>query len=57
MIRIYTQSAHGITRTVGLEEQSSRPEGIFWIDLLTPNAEELAYAEQLCAIARITDNS
>jgi magnesium transporter len=50
MIRIYTQSEQGITRTVGLEVQNIRPEGIFWIDLLTPDAEELAYAEQICAI-------
>ena len=50
MIRIYSQSEEGISRTVGLEEQDNRKGDIFWIDLLTPNAEELAYAEKLCAI-------
>ncbi|MBR2126397.1 MAG: magnesium transporter CorA family protein [Akkermansia sp.] len=50
MIRIYSQSEQGITRTVGLEEQGGQVSGIFWIDLLTPTAEELRYAETLCAI-------
>lgn len=50
MIRIYTQTDNGIARTVGLEEQETRRGDIFWIDLLTPDADELAYAEQLCAI-------
>ena len=50
MIRIYTQTENGIARTVGLEEQENRRGDIFWIDLLTPDADELAYAEQLCAI-------
>ena len=50
MIRIYSQSEQGITRTVGLEEQGGHVGGIFWIDLLTPTAEELRYAETLCAI-------
>lgn len=50
MIRIYTQTENGIARTVGLEEQETRRGDIFWIDLLTPDADELAYAEQLCAI-------
>ncbi|MDO5472030.1 MAG: magnesium transporter CorA family protein [Akkermansia sp.] len=50
MIRIYSQSEQGISRKVGLDEQSDRKGEIFWIDLLTPNADELAYAEQLCAI-------
>ena len=52
MIRIYSQSLQGITRTVGLDElPDGRCEGdIFWIDLLTPTAEELKYAEKLCSI-------
>lgn len=50
MIRIYTQTENGIARTVGLEEQETRRGDIFWIDLLTPDADELAYAEKLCAI-------
>lgn len=50
MIRIYTQSEKGISRTVGLEETETRREGIFWIDLLTPDAAELAYAEKICEI-------
>lgn len=50
MIRIYTQTESGISRTVGLEEQESRRGSVFWIDLLTPSAEELRYAESLCAI-------
>ena len=50
MIRIYTQTENGIARTVGLEDQSNRRGDIFWIDLLTPDADELAYAEELCAI-------
>ncbi len=50
MIRIYTQSETGISRTVGLEDQPDSMGSVFWIDLLTPNAEELAYAEKLCAI-------
>lgn len=50
MIRIYSQSEQGITRTVGLDEQTERRGAIFWIDLLTPNADELRYAETLCAI-------
>ena len=50
MIRIYTQTESGISRTVGLEEQENRRGSVFWIDLLTPDAEELRYAESLCAI-------
>ncbi|MDO5450431.1 MAG: magnesium transporter CorA family protein [Akkermansia sp.] len=50
MIRIYTQTDDGISRTAGLEEQDSRRGDIFWIDLLTPTAEELKYAEGICAI-------
>jgi len=50
MIRIYTQSETGISRTVGLEEQVNRPESIFWIDLLTPDGAELDYVEELCSI-------
>lgn len=50
MIRIYTQTESGIARTVGLEEQENRRGSVFWIDLLTPDAEELRYAESLCAI-------
>lgn len=50
MIRIYTQSEKGISRTVGMEDQPDSMGAVFWIDLLTPNAEELAYAEKLCAI-------
>ena len=50
MIRIYTQSEKGISRTVGLDDPVSNKEGIFWIDLLTPDAEELAYAEKTCAL-------
>ncbi len=50
MIRIYTQTENGISRTVGLEEQENRRGDVFWIDLLTPNADELRYAESLCSI-------
>lgn len=50
MIRIYTQSEKGISRTVGLEDQGTRLGAIFWIDLLTPDATELAYVEKLCSI-------
>lgn len=50
MIRIYTQSEKGISRTVGLEDQDTRLGAIFWIDLLTPDATELAYVEKLCSI-------
>ncbi len=50
MIRIYTQTENGIARTVGLEEQAYNREDIFWIDLLTPDAAELRFAEELCAI-------
>lgn len=50
MIRIYTLTENGISRTVGLEDQSNRRGDIFWIDLLTPDADELTYAEELCAI-------
>ena len=50
MIRIYTQTENGIARTVGLEEQEDRRGDVFWIDLLTPDAEELRYAESLCRI-------
>lgn len=50
MIRIYTQTENGICRTVGLEEQEDRKGDVFWIDLLTPDATELRYAESLCAI-------
>ena len=50
MIRIYTQSEQGITRTVGLDEPVNREAAIFWIDLLTPDAQELAFAEQLCGV-------
>lgn len=50
MIRIYTQSEKGISRTVGLEDQDTRLGAIFWIDLLTPDATELAYVEELCSI-------
>ena len=50
MIRIYTQTENGISRTVGLEEQGERRGDIFWIDLLTPDAEELRFAEELSAL-------
>lgn len=50
MIRIYAQTENGISRTVGLEDQDYRKGDIFWIDLLTPNAAELHYAEELCSI-------
>ena len=50
MIRIYTQSEKGISRTVGLEEPECCKEGIFWIDLLTPDADELAFAEKMCSL-------
>lgn len=50
MIRIYTQSEKGISRTVGMEDQPDCMGAVFWIDLLTPSAEELEYAEKLCAI-------
>ena len=50
MIRIYTQTENGISRTVGLEDQEDRRGDVFWIDLLTPDAEELRYAESLCRI-------
>ncbi len=50
MIRIYTQSEQGITRTVGLEEPVNREGAIFWIDLLTPDAQELSFAEKLCGV-------
>ncbi len=50
MIRIYTQSDEGISRTVGLEDQNIRMADVFWIDLLTPNAAEAEYVEKLCGI-------
>ena len=50
MIRIYTQTENGISRTVGLEDQENRRGDVFWIDLLTPDAEELRYAESICRI-------
>ncbi len=50
MIRIYTQSEKGISRAVGMEDHPDSMGAVFWIDLLTPSAEELAYAEKLCAI-------
>lgn len=50
MIRIYTQSDEGISRTVGLEDQDIRMADVFWIDLLTPNAAEAEYVEKLCGI-------
>ncbi len=50
MIRIYTQKENGISRTVGREDRDYEREEIFWIDLLTPDAAELRYAEELCAI-------
>jgi len=50
MIRIYTQSDEGISRTVGLEDQDTRMADVFWIDLLTPNAAEAEYVEKLCGI-------
>ncbi len=50
MIRIYTQTEKGISRTVGLEDRDYNREHIFWIDLLTPDATELRFAEELCAI-------
>lgn len=50
MIQIYTQSESGITRAVGLEDQVNCGGTIFWIDLLTPDGEELKYVEKLCNI-------
>ena len=50
MIRLYTQTENGISRTVGLEDRDYRQEDIFWIDLLTPTQEELRAAEAICAI-------
>ncbi len=50
MIRIYSQTEKGISRTVGLDNQDYNRDQIFWIDLLTPDAVELRFAEELCAI-------
>ncbi len=50
MIRIYSQTEKGITRTVGLENEACSIDGVFWLDLLTPDATELKYAENLCGI-------
>ncbi len=50
MIRIYTQTEGGISRTVGLDDRDYNRDQIFWIDLLTPDAAELRFAEELCAI-------
>ncbi len=50
MIRIYTQTENGISRSVGLEARDYNRRDIFWIDLLTPDAAELHFAEELCAI-------
>lgn len=51
MIRIYKQSNNGISRTVGLDEPvSNREERIFWVDLLTPDAQELSFVEELCGL-------
>ncbi len=50
MIRIFTQTENGISRSVGLEAQDYNRGDIFWIDLLTPDATELHFAEELCAI-------
>jgi len=50
MIRIYSQTEKGISRTVGHENMNPASEGIFWLDLLTPVAAELRFAEALCAI-------
>ncbi len=50
MIRIYSQTENGISRSVGLEDQDYNRNDIFWIDLLTPDAAELHFAEELCAI-------
>ena len=50
MIRIYTQSQNGISRTVGAEDWKNRDGSIFWIDLLTPDAQELTFAEKLCGV-------
>ncbi|MCH5284210.1 MAG: magnesium transporter CorA family protein [Akkermansiaceae bacterium] len=57
MIRIYTQSAQGISRMVGLDHDHDIPkEAIFWLDLLTPDADELRYAEEICEIAMPTQD-
>lgn len=50
MIRIYTQSDEGISRTVGLDDQDIAMADVFWIDLLTPDAAESEYVEKLCGI-------
>lgn len=50
MIRIYKQSNDGISRTVGLDEPVSREDHIFWVDLLTPDAQELSFVEELCGL-------
>ncbi len=50
MIRIYSQTENGISRSVGLDDGALEYKGAFWIDLLTPDAAELRYAEGLCKI-------
>ncbi len=56
MIRLYIQNENGIERTADIENLSCRPEDIFWVDLLTPDAAELQFAEQLCRIEMPTQD-
>lgn len=56
MIRFYTQNENGINRQVGVDSLDSSAGEIIWVDLLTPDASELQYAEELCGIEMPTQD-
>ncbi len=50
MIRIYSQTDQGIRRSTGVDQEDVDADNVLWLDLLTPDAQELAYTERLCGI-------
>ncbi len=50
MIRIYSQTDQGIRRTEGIDQEDIVRDRILWLDMLTPQAEDIAYVENLCGI-------
>lgn len=50
MIRIYRQTENGIDRTTNVDVEELDFDSIFWVDLLTPDQDEIRYAERLFGI-------
>ncbi len=50
MIRIYRQTDNGIDRTTNVDVENLDFDSIFWVDLLTPDQDEIRYTEKLFGI-------